>query len=330
MRDETTFTFSGPFREVMPLYIKYKRSIGYKVSESELYRMKELDAFFERHGIAAPCIPKEMYDKWTSLRDGERPVTVIRRRSVIRELGRYMSASGYLNVYAGEDDRRHFESDYIPYVFTSTEIKRIFSELDNICLKKPSFLNCSFRLIVSLCYCCGLRKSEAVSLKIKDVDFQTGKINILNSKGNVSRMIVVSGSLLKIMKAYYNDYCMDYGQDDWLIQNSKGGVYCKDTLYRRYHGLLEKADIPARSDGRIHRLHDMRHTFCVHTLEQMQAKGFDLYTSLPLLSAYLGHKHVTETEYYLHLVDEYHDSMLNRVAQYCPSIFPEEVVDNEN
>lgn len=37
MRDEATFTLSGPFREVMPLYIKYKRSIGHRVSESELY-----------------------------------------------------------------------------------------------------------------------------------------------------------------------------------------------------------------------------------------------------------------------------------------------------
>ena len=241
-----------------------------------------------------------------------------------------MSASGYQDVYTGEDDKRCFESDYIPYVFTMAEIKRIFSEMDGACLKKPSFLNHSFRLIVSLCYCCGLRKSEAVSLKIKDIDFQTGKINILNSKRDVSRIIVVSSSLLKIMEKYYNDYCTGYGKDDWFIQNSKGGAYCKATLYKLYHELLEKAGIPERSDGRIHRLHDMRHAFCVHTLEQMQAKGFDLYTSLPLLSVYLGHKHITETEYYLRLVDECHSSMLDQYARYCPSVFPEEVDDNEN
>lgn len=140
----------------------------------------------------------------------------------------------------------------------------------------------------------------------------------------------MSDSLLKVMEKYYNDHCTGYGQDDWLIQNSNGGAYCKNTLYKLYHGLLERAGIPKRSDGRIHRLHDMRHTFCVHTLEQMQAKGFDLYTSLPLLSAYLGHKHATETEYYLRLVDEYHGSVLDQAAQYCPSVFPEEVADNES
>lgn len=202
--------------------------------------------------------------------------------------------------------------------------------MDSACLKEPSFQNHSFRLVVSLCYCCGLRKSEAVSLKIKDADLQTGKINILNSKGDVSRMVVASGSLLKIIEKYYNDYCTGYGQDDWLIQNSKGGAYCKNTLCKLYCELLEKAGIPERNDGRIHRLHDMRHAFCVHTLEQMRAKGFDLYTSLPLLSVYLGHKHIKETECYLRLADEYHSSMLDQAARYCPSIFPEEVDDNEN
>ncbi len=168
------------------MYIKYRHSICYKVSESELYRMKELDVFFEHHGITQPCIPIEMYDKWTSLRDGERPVTVCRRQAIIWGLEQYMSVAGYQDIYTGEDDKRCFESDYIPYIFTRAEIKRIFSELDGCCLETPSFLNHSFRLIVSLCYCCGLRKSEAVSLKIKDVDFQTGKINILNSKRDVS------------------------------------------------------------------------------------------------------------------------------------------------
>ena len=59
MRDETTFNFSDPFRDIMPMYIRYRHSIGYKVSESELYRMKELDVFFGRHGITQPCIPKK-------------------------------------------------------------------------------------------------------------------------------------------------------------------------------------------------------------------------------------------------------------------------------
>ena len=55
----------------------------------------------------------------------------------------------------------------------------------------------------------------------------------------------------------------------------------------------------------------------------MQEKGFDLYTSLPLLSVYLGHKHITETEYYLRMVEEHFGGILSRTGAYAPDIFPQ-------
>ena len=66
------------------------------------------------------------------------------------------------------------------------------------------------------------------------------------------------------------------------------------------------------------------HTFCIRALEQMQEKGFDLYTSLPLLSRYLGHKHITETEYYLRLLEEHFGRILEQSNSCHPGIFPKE------
>ena len=51
MRDESSFVFSGPFRDVIPAYIQHKRAIGYKVAASELYRLMELDRFFQERGV---------------------------------------------------------------------------------------------------------------------------------------------------------------------------------------------------------------------------------------------------------------------------------------
>lgn len=84
------------------------------------------------------------------------------------------------------------------------------------------------------------------------------------------------------------------------------------------------AKIPPRKDGGRQRLHDIRHTFCIRALEQMQEKGFDLYTSLPLLSRYLGHKHITETEYYLRLLEEHFGRILEQSNSCHPGIFPKE------
>jgi integrase len=325
MRDEKSFTFTGPFCEVIPKYIRHKHACGYKVAESDLYRLKEMDSFFEKRGITDPVITREMYNEWISLRNGERPITMSRRRTAIRGLGKYMVEAGYPNIYIGKDDRRNYESDYIPYIFSIEEIQRMFVEIERNCGENPTYLNHSFRILMSLYYCCGLRKSEAISLRIKDIDFQTGKICIMNSKGNVSRIVVASDSLLTRMVEYFNAYCTDYSPTELFIKNSRGGLYTKNSLYKSYHSLLKCIGIPERADGRIHRLHDIRHTFCVHTLEKMQEKGFDLYTSIPLLSTYLGHKHIKETEYYLHLVEEYHETILTKAENYYPSLFPQEV-----
>ncbi len=66
-------------------------------------------------------------------------------------------------------------------------------------------------------------------------------------------------------------------------------------MVRKYYKeLLEKAIIPVRYDGKRQRIHDLRHTFAVNSLKQMEQKGFDLYTSTSVLSVYLGHKSITE------------------------------------
>lgn len=318
MKDESTFVFSGPFKDVIPAYIQHKRAIGYKVADSELYRLRELDRFFQERGVAEPAITKAMYDDWTTLREGQRPVMVTRRQVCIRGLGNFLRGSGYKNIYTGEDDNRSFQSDFVPYVFSKEEINRMFQAMERKCQEYPTYLNHSFRMLMALYYCCGLRKSEAQRLCVRDIDFRSGKITILHSKGDVSRIVVASGTLLEELQAYNAAYCHDSTPTDPFVKNLTGGYFTDRTLYNSFHALLKEAGIPKRTDGRLQRLHDIRHTFCVHTLEQMQEKGFDLYTSLPLLCVYLGHKHVKETEYYLHFVEEYHRSVLDKTAACCP------------
>lgn len=318
MRDESSFVFSGPFKDVIPAYIQHKRAIGYKVAASELYRLRELDRFFQERGVTEPVITRVMYDDWTALREGQRPVMVTRRQVCIRSLGKFLHSLGYKNIYVGEDDNRNFQNDFVPYVFSKEEIDRMFRVMKKKCREYPTYLNHSFRILMSLYYCCGLRKSEAQRLCVGDIDFQSGKITILHSKGDVSRMVIASETLLEELQAYNAAYCLESLPTDPFVKNLTGGHFTDSALYNYFHTLLEEANIPKRMDGRRQRLHDIRHTFCVHALEQMQEKGFDLYTSLPLLCTYLGHKHVKETEHYLHFVEEYHGSVLNKTAAYCP------------
>ena len=71
-------------------------------------------------------------------------------------------------------------------------------------------------------------------------------------------------------------------------------------MFKRF---FAQADIH-NSFGNLPRTHDLRHSFCVHALQQMVEKGMDIYCTLPFLSSFMGHRNIYSTEKYLRLVEE--------------------------
>ena len=79
--------------------------------------------------------------------------------------------------------------------------------------------------------------------------------------------------------------------------------------------ILKKLNI-LRPDGTPPRIHDFRFTFAVNALEQMEKNGSDLYTTLPILSKYLGHKNISATEHYLMLAKDYFINVISKENEY--------------
>jgi integrase len=313
--------YFGPFKELLPEYINFKRAQGYAWQPPITYRLKEMDTFFHQMGIAEIVITRKMYESYTAAKPGEKETTTQKRQAALRGFANYLIMRGYENIYNGYDDTRIFKRDFIPYVFSEDEISRIFRILLDWRLNHPCYENDAFSAIMSLYCCCGLRKSEAQNLLLRDVDIQTGKITILGGKNDVSRINVVSDSLLRQLHEYHGKHRASAMPDDYFFRGIKSKKCNDDFIYKKFRKLLSEAGILPRAGGDRQRIHDLRHTFCVRALEQMQKKGFDLYTSLPLLSIHLGHKHITETEYYLRMLDEHFDGILQKSADYIPDLY---------
>lgn len=327
MYDKTTKAnglpqFGGPFAELLIQYINYKRAQGYKLHDPIIYRLREMDLFFRDMGIAEIRITREMYDAWTCPKPLEKETTTQKRRTAIRGFARYLVSIGHEDIYTGFDDARVFKSDFIPYVFSKDEIQRMFHAIECSCRDDAGYENDCFRISMMLYYCCGFRKSEAQNLTVDDVSLSTGKITILHGKNDVSRIVVASDSLLSILEKYSVKYLQSAEPGTYFLYPQNTRSQCERRIYCGFQRLLMEASVPPKADGGKQRLHDVRHTFCVRALEQMQEKGFDLYTSLPLLSKYLGHKHITETEYYLRLMEEHFGGILDRSSACHPGIFP--------
>lgn len=194
--------FHGPFRELIPDYITYKRSQGYKYREPVVYHLREMDLFFMEMGIQDIRITREMYEAYTKPHPPEKETTTQKRQQTIRGFAKYLVFLGYTDIYTGYDDTRIFKRDFIPYIFSKEEIKRMFGVLDRSCVESPCYENDAFRILMLLYYCCGLRKAEAQELKLGDINFEKGKITILHGKNDVARIIPVSDSLLAQLRLH--------------------------------------------------------------------------------------------------------------------------------
>ena len=144
---------------------------------------------------------------------------------------------------------------------------------------------------------------------------------IRDGKNNNSRLVPLSGSLAKRMDSYLIEN--PYGDDEPLFQTSNGTAISKNTAYDWFRRALWKAGIPHQGRGKGPRLHDLRHTFSVHSLQNSVKNGTDINAFLPILCTYLGHQRISATERYLRLTAEVFPDVISSVDAVMNEIIPE-------
>lgn len=85
----------------------------------------------------------------------------------------------------------------------------------------------------------------------------------------------------------------------FLFVSSRGNRLDNSEIHRTFYRLSRQIGLRGESDSHGPRLHDMRHVFATRTLVRWYQSGQDPERCLPILSAYLGHVHVADTQWYL-------------------------------
>ena len=318
-------SFVGEFKELLEAFVEQKRNLGYKYDFTR-ESLRRFSIFTLNYSIENKILDKQLVTDWTTKRKNESVKYWEHRSSDLRQFALYLQNLGY-SVFLPPKSHKVRRGEYIPYIFTHEEIERFFRVVDTIPPHALSNKHQSYPLLFRLLYCCGLRISEALRLKISDVDFEKGALFIRESKFNQDRMIPMSVSLAEMFARYQALFNRNKAPKDYYFRNKKGTPLKHDYVYKMYRELLWKARISHGGKGKGPRIHDLRHAFCVHSLAKQVKDGVDLYVALPILSVYVGHNSVGATQRYVRLTAEAYPELIEKVSQTCAYVFPEVAED---
>lgn len=177
----------------------------------------------------------------------------------------------------------------LPVVLTRDEVKALFEVTDNI----------KHRAVMMTIYSAGLRLSEAIHLKITDIDSQAMRIHVRLGKGKKDRYVMLSPTLLETLRVYWKRY----RPKTWLFPGSRGNRPLHPRAVQRFvETAVEKAGIMKHISP-----HSLRHTFATHLLESG--------TNIRFIQELLGHSSIQTTMVYLKVVPESATTVISPLDQ---------------
>lgn len=163
----------------------------------------------------------------------------------------------------------------LPNVLSKEEIKLILNAHSNI----------KHKMMLSLIYSCGLRRSELLNLKPTHIDSKRNIVLLKNAKGKKDRITPLSPLILEMLREYYKGY----KPKTWLFEGQVAGEqYSEKSLQSILKQALQKTGIKKPVT-----LHWLRHSYATHLLESG--------TDLRYIQELLGHSSSKTTEIYTHV-----------------------------
>jgi integrase/recombinase XerD len=288
-------------RQAVQEYLDMRRGLGFKLQEAGK-GLLDFVVFMKQH--RASTITQALALEWAQQPVNVQPSEWARRLSFVRGFALHRSATDPRTQIPPQGLLPFQPKRARPYLYSDDEIQSLLGAA----LKMPfSFERSELRpwtyhCLFGLLSVSGLRLGEAKNLELQDVDLNAAVLTIRGTKFGKSRLVPLHASTCDVLADYIerrNRHWAKRPVSSYLFVSNWGNRLDGGDIHRTFYALSRQVGLRSASDSHGPRLHDMRHAFATNTLVHWYQADQDPGRLLPILSAYLGHVHVADTQWYL-------------------------------
>jgi integrase len=276
-------------------YLSERRGLGFRL-RSEGYLLLSFARYADRHSSRGRLTNK-LAIVWASLPKEVDRHCWARRLEAVRRFARYLMLADPKT----EIPPRHLfgpaERPYRPFIYSAQQIQQLLTAARQL----PGQLRPhTYQALIGLLACTGLRISEALGLKIPEVDLQKGLLLVRDSKFHQTRWVPLHPTALAPLKRYSRQRQQRFPFAEHFFASEQGMALAYSTV----HAVFSRLRQAIVHEGCSPRIHDLRHTHACRVLQRWQASRQGASGRVLILSRYLGHHHVRDTYWYLHALPE--------------------------
>lgn len=273
-------------------YLELERGLSRNTLEAYRSDLQQYGQFLQRVGIdPLDMVPADLAAFISELANGSEgkpgvaPATLQRKIACLRSFYRHLRREQILAGDPTTELRPPRSRGRLPKVLSRDEVTRLLAQPQG---GSPAALR--DRALLETMYACGLRASEAIELRLSNLDLEAGVLRT-HGKGSKERLVPIGSKAIETLRDYLErgrPRLIGLRDEPRVFVNLRGGGLSRQGLYKIVQG-------HARTAGLEHRMspHTLRHTFATHLL----AGGCDLRS----LQEMLGHADIGTTQIYTHL-----------------------------
>jgi integrase len=296
-------------------------------NKATLTLLRSLDRLTKESALPAGTIDEAFARKWLAPCASRGPNTRLGRYYLLRRFCRFLARRRPDTFIPGEPLRPRRRPSDPPYIYSREELRMLLDgalslrdwERQHRCPIRSKTMHAIILLLATA----GLRISEALHLTLRDADLEDGVLSIRQSKFCKSRLVPVSTGTADVLRRYRDLRVVvaPTGPDEAFFVSGRGKAYSTGYVQDMFRDIAIQAGLRGPT-GRGPRLHDLRATFAVTRLLQWYREGDNVMNRLPLLSTYLGHACVSDTEVYLRITTALLEEANTRFHAFARDILP--------